>query len=57
MRTGGVNRALQQPEVRQRLAAISMESMGGSEDAFAKYFQAEVVKWAKVIREAKITAE
>jgi tripartite-type tricarboxylate transporter receptor subunit TctC len=52
-----VNRALQQPEVRQRLAAISMEPMGGSEDAFAKYFQAEVTKWAKVIREAKITAE
>jgi tripartite-type tricarboxylate transporter receptor subunit TctC len=52
-----VNRALQQPDVRQRLAGIGMEPMGGSEDAFAKYFQAEVAKWAKVIKEAKITAE
>ena len=52
-----VNRALAQPEVRQRLAAISMEPMGGTEDAFAKYFQSEVTKWAKVIRDAKITGE
>jgi len=52
-----VNRALQQPEVRQRLAAISMEPMGGSEEAFARYFQTEVTKWAKVIRDAKITGE
>jgi tripartite-type tricarboxylate transporter receptor subunit TctC len=52
-----INRALQQPDVRQRLAALSMEPMGGSEDAFAKYFHAEVAKWAKVIRQAKITAE
>jgi tripartite-type tricarboxylate transporter receptor subunit TctC len=52
-----VNRALQQPDVRQRLATIGMEPMGGSEEAFTKYFQAEVAKWAKVIRQAKITAE
>lgn len=52
-----VNRALQQPDVRQRLAAISMEPMGGSEEAFAKYFQTEVTKWAKVIKDAKITGE
>jgi tripartite-type tricarboxylate transporter receptor subunit TctC len=52
-----VNRALTQPDVRQRLAGIGMEPMGGSEEAFAKYFQAEVAKWAKVIREAKITSE
>ena len=52
-----VNRALQQPDVRQRLAGIGMEPMGGSDEAFAKYFQAEVAKWAKVIRQAKITAE
>lgn len=52
-----VNRALTQPDVRQRLAAISMEPMGGSEEAFAKYFQTEVAKWAKVIKDAKIKGE
>lgn len=52
-----VNRALQQPEVRQRFAGIGMEPMGGSEQAFAEYFKAETAKWAKVIREAKIAAE
>jgi tripartite-type tricarboxylate transporter receptor subunit TctC len=52
-----VNRALQQSDTRQRLSAIGMEPMGGSEEAFAKYFHAEIAKWAKVIREAKIAAE
>ena len=52
-----VNRLLQQPDTRQRLANIGMEPMGGSEEAFAKYFQAEIEKWAKVIKAAKIAAE
>lgn len=52
-----VNRALQQPEVRQRFVSIGMEPMGGSEQAFAEYFQAETAKWAKVIKEAKIATE
>jgi tripartite-type tricarboxylate transporter receptor subunit TctC len=52
-----VNRALREPDMRQRLGAIGMEPMGGSEEAFTKYFQAEIAKWAKVVREAKIAAE
>ncbi|HZN25808.1 MAG TPA: tripartite tricarboxylate transporter substrate binding protein [Burkholderiales bacterium] len=52
-----VNRALQQPDTRQRLAAIGMEPMGGSDEDFSRYFQAEIAKWSKVIREAKIAAE
>jgi tripartite-type tricarboxylate transporter receptor subunit TctC len=52
-----INRLLQQPDARQRLANIGMEPMGGSEEAFAKYFQSEIAKWAKVIREAKISGE
>jgi tripartite-type tricarboxylate transporter receptor subunit TctC len=52
-----VNRALREPDTRQRLAAIGMEPMGGGEEAFAKYFQAEIAKWAKVVRDAKISAE
>jgi tripartite-type tricarboxylate transporter receptor subunit TctC len=54
---GDVNRALQQPDIRQRLAGIGMEPMGGSEEAFAKYYQSEVAKWAKVVRDAKIVGE
>jgi tripartite-type tricarboxylate transporter receptor subunit TctC len=52
-----VNRILQQPDTRQRLAGVGMEPMGGSEEAFANYFQAEIAKWAKVVREGKIAAE
>jgi tripartite-type tricarboxylate transporter receptor subunit TctC len=54
---GDVNRALREPDIRQRLAAIGMEPMGGSEEAFARYFRAEIAKWAKVVRDAKISAE
>ncbi|HUP93707.1 MAG TPA: tripartite tricarboxylate transporter substrate binding protein [Burkholderiales bacterium] len=52
-----VNRALQQSDTRQRLAGIGMDPLGGSEEAFSKYFQLEVAKWAKVIRDAKISGE
>lgn len=51
-----VNRILQQPETRQRLAVMGFEPLGGSADDFAKYFRAEVAKWRKVIQEAGIRA-
>ena len=52
-----VNRALQTPDTRQRLAGAGVEPLGGSQDEFARYFRAEVVKWQKVIREAGIRAD
>ena len=52
-----VNRVLRESDTRQRLAAIGMEPMGGSEEGFARYFHAEIAKWAKVVRDAKISAE
>jgi tripartite-type tricarboxylate transporter receptor subunit TctC len=52
-----VNRVLEQPETRQRFAAIGIEPMGGSEEKFARFFRAEVVKWNKIIQDAGIQAE
>ncbi|MGZ8267622.1 MAG: tripartite tricarboxylate transporter substrate binding protein [Burkholderiales bacterium] len=52
-----MNRTLQQPETRQKLAGGGLEALGGTEEAFAKYFQAEVVRWAKVVKDAKISGE
>jgi len=52
-----VNAVLRQPEARQRFAAIGVDPLGGSVDAFAKYFRAEVTKWRKVIQDAGIRAD
>jgi tripartite-type tricarboxylate transporter receptor subunit TctC len=51
------NRALQQPDTRQRLSSLGMEPLGGSEEEFAQYFRAEVAKWHKVIKAAGIKGE
>jgi tripartite-type tricarboxylate transporter receptor subunit TctC len=52
-----MNRALQQPDTRQRLSGLGMEPLAGSEDEFAKFFRAEVAKWNKVIKAAGIKGE
>lgn len=46
-----VNRALQSPDIRARLDQLAFEAVGGSQREFADYWKAEVVKWAKVVRE------
>jgi len=45
------NRAIQAPDVRERLAALAFEAVGGTQAAFAEYVKAEIAKWAKVVRE------
>jgi len=42
---------------RQRLEAQGFEPDGGTPAAFAAYIQSEIVKWAKVIKDAGIPAE
>ncbi len=49
-----VNRALQVPEIRERLESMGCEPAGGSAAAFAAYFKAEIEKWGKVIRSAGV---
>ena len=46
-----VNRALQAPDVRERLEALAFEPVGGTQAQFAEYVKAEIAKWAKVVRE------
>jgi tripartite-type tricarboxylate transporter receptor subunit TctC len=38
------------PDVRDRLAKIGFEIVGGSQESFAKYLADEVAKWAKVVK-------
>ncbi len=47
-------KAIAQPEIRERLAALGFEPVGSSPEAFGNWIKAELPKWAKVIRAANI---
>jgi len=46
-----VNRAIESPDVRERLAANAFDPVGGSQQKAAEYVKTEIVKWAKVVRD------
>ena len=52
-----VNRILALPELRSRLGAEGAELLGGTPEACAAYVRAEIDKWAKVVRFAKMRVE
>jgi tripartite-type tricarboxylate transporter receptor subunit TctC len=53
-----VARVLEQPETRERLLGIGMEPVADSgPEAFGALIQAELARWAKVVREAGIRAD
>jgi len=45
------NRALQLADVRERLAALGADILGGTPKDFADHIQREIPKWAKVIKD------
>ena len=49
-------KALASPDLRAKLAALGLESMGNSPDEFAAAIKSEIPKWAKVIKDAGIKA-
>ena len=53
----GVNQALQDADVRQRLAALSTEQVGGTLAATAAYFREEAERWKNVIVSAHVTLD
>ena len=52
-----VNRALKQPALKQRFETLGCEPAGGTPEAFAAYFRADIEKWGKVIRDAGVRLE
>ena len=53
----GVNEALRDPQVRQRLVNLSADPVGGTPQATAAYFQEEVARWKNVITAAHVTLD
>ncbi len=52
-----VNKALQMPDVMERLEASGAEDGGGSTEKFAQFMKAEQAKWAKVIKDAGVKVD
>jgi tripartite-type tricarboxylate transporter receptor subunit TctC len=53
----GVVRALQAPDVKERLTGDGAEPVGSTPEQFAAFIRAEMAKWSKVIKAAGIKAE
>ena len=52
-----INRALEQPDLRDRFAAMSVEIVGGPPQAFSPYIDSELKRWGEVVRAANIKIE
>ncbi len=52
-----VNRALQNPDLRARLAAGGSEPLGGTSEQYAAYIRSELGRWARVIKDSGAKAE
>jgi tripartite-type tricarboxylate transporter receptor subunit TctC len=54
---GAFGAALADPTIRKRLRAEGFQIMGGTPQQFAAYIQAEVKKWAPIVKAAKLIVD
>lgn len=52
-----VNAGLKSPEVRERLAALGAEPLGGTSEEFGKVIKADTARFAELTKKANITAD
>lgn len=52
-----VEQVLKDPEIRQRLAQLGAQAVGGNPDTFAAFIQTESKRWGEVIRKADISLD
>jgi tripartite-type tricarboxylate transporter receptor subunit TctC len=45
------------PDMRDRLVSQGIDPVGNTHEQFAVYMQAEIIKWAKIIKSTGVTAE
>ena len=50
-------KALQQPDVKQRLTGIGFDVVGSTPEEFAAYIKSEIQKWAKVVKASGAKAD
>ena len=52
-----VNTAVQNPELRARLAVGGSDPLGGSSEQYAAYIRSEMARWSKVVRDSGAKAD
>ncbi len=52
-----INKVMQMPDVMEKFEQYGAEDGGGSPERFGEFIKSEQVKWAKVIKEAKVSVE
>ncbi len=50
-------KAVQTPDVIERLGTLGVEPVGNTPDEFARVIHAEVARWAKVVKDARVKAD
>jgi tripartite-type tricarboxylate transporter receptor subunit TctC len=50
-------KAVQKPEFRERLAQMGADPVAETPEYFVKFLNAEITRWAKVVRESKAKPE
>ena len=53
----GINQALQDPDVKERLARLGIDPVGGTPQQFAAMANADRAKWKKIITDRRISPE
>ena len=51
------NKALQDPDLREKITSQGNEVLGGTPEQFAALIKSEIPRWAKVVKDAKIDPE
>jgi len=54
---GEMTKALNESDVREKLAGLGAEPVGNTPAEFAATIRSETAKWSKIVKDAKITAE
>ncbi|MDZ4357095.1 MAG: tripartite tricarboxylate transporter substrate binding protein [Variovorax sp.] len=49
---GAFNKALQDPEVKKKLASQGADALGGTPEQFAKLIRDDIVRWAPIVKES-----
>jgi tripartite-type tricarboxylate transporter receptor subunit TctC len=52
-----VNKVLAQPSVRERIAQLGAQPLGGTPAEFASYLDSEMKKWGAVVRKTGLSVE
>jgi tripartite-type tricarboxylate transporter receptor subunit TctC len=54
---GELNQILKLPDIQEKQAAVGAVIIGGTPEQFGEYLKAEIAKFARVVKEAKISAQ